>query len=658
MLPIPCCLPPSLPFSQGAGARVCRQMPCYTPPHTSRTVPKSSSLGPTRGANPGYLETATRTPPSVKGSRETDKLNGTRGWMGTGTRTPNAHASAQFAWMLHSSVKYSPAKVQQETQRWPPRTGVLSGGPPFVQQASNMQRLYHQSCRAQVLHGPGGWHTLQVPRSACPISCPPCDIGPVSPPTYKSPHTASEARLHKARTCVQLEVTTGRPNSFSQLTSPPPSPVPLSPPPPLLLVAGSPLPIPKLDCLRPSIETLLGLPAISLRLKERKIHDALSVLKKREEELKRREEELRKRTEEVAARERQVQEREKAGACGLCGHPEPCRPLYPQSPAFRGSPTAPHCPGLGHGALATPYRDRCADAAEGYSPMLPLDTHCSPPAPGPPRVAHHTPTALREGDGRPATNSPTETSPGHPEDDPSLSPPLCEASNATHVSQVLHVSPSPPNPNPPPPFPPHGIPVWPSFSLTLAVRNGGTGGAIPPPPLHHPQTPRFPFTPTSPSQPTAEGSITTADNRRRSGGGGGWAQNSQCVKLEFTKENLDFWDINFWVPDPLAPPPPPSALLIHLCHLPITAPRVSQVLRFTEHPSAWDAGHDPAHEPAADAPPLLRPPLSCKATGPTGRSPYAPTQRRAKHASRIGTPTAASHTPPTDSLYKAFRVPR
>lgn len=54
---------------------------------------------------------------------------------------------------------------------------------------------------------------------------------------------------------------------------------------------------------RPSIEALVSLPQISLRLRERKVKEHYSMVKKKEEEVRKREEEVSKREETIAKRE-------------------------------------------------------------------------------------------------------------------------------------------------------------------------------------------------------------------------------------------------------------------------------------------------------------------------------------------------------------------
>eukprot|EP00668_Euglena_longa_P003279 GGOE01003837.1.p1 GENE.GGOE01003837.1~~GGOE01003837.1.p1 ORF type:complete len:549 (+),score=94.59 GGOE01003837.1:92-1648(+) len=76
---------------------------------------------------------------------------------------------------------------------------------------------------------------------------------------------------------------------------------------------------------RPSIEELLELPAISLRLKERKVAEALVSLKRKEDELRRWSDELKAKELALVERERVVAEQERrSNGCCLCSPPAGC----------------------------------------------------------------------------------------------------------------------------------------------------------------------------------------------------------------------------------------------------------------------------------------------------------------------------------------------
>ena len=62
---------------------------------------------------------------------------------------------------------------------------------------------------------------------------------------------------------------------------------------------------------RPSIEQLVNQPQISLRLRERKIKEHYSMIKKKEEEIKKREIDVKSKEEQLLKREKELEMKEK-----------------------------------------------------------------------------------------------------------------------------------------------------------------------------------------------------------------------------------------------------------------------------------------------------------------------------------------------------------
>eukprot|EP00667_Euglena_gracilis_P007632 EG_transcript_7706 len=156
---------------------------------------------------------------------------------------------------------------------------------------------------------------------------------------------------------------------------------------------------------RPSIEELLEFPAISLRLKELKVAEALASLKRREEELKKRSDELQIRELALAERERAVAEQERRGSAGgcRCGIAAPGR-LSPPCPVDSPGPTfnsTPWTAAAGQGAVQSKDRPWAASPKWAASP-------------GHPEAGQATPAARLDSG---PEDSPPDVSPGYAADD-------------------------------------------------------------------------------------------------------------------------------------------------------------------------------------------------------------------------------------------------